>query len=215
MTIIDGAQETEPLVTLDPTIDPTNPARQPATKAERRERIRKYGLFTPSGLAEANELAMHLPAPLKNEDRAKLGFLTPSGFYRKSIDLPAGVAWVYLKLSRARGLSYQRVMAEVLTYYAVGISQDALENVPPIYQDLMSPQGIEALAQAMRLAFQQAGIPELTPAHELEHNALYPNGDLEEQQKIDARRRDDALSYTRSLPENLITPEIVQELENW
>lgn len=174
------------------------------SKTERRQRMKKYGLFTPAAIAEACELAFHLPLPRDPIERRQLGTPVRHGdFFRKTIDLPGGVAWVFLKLARARGISTMRAMAEVLTYYAVGMSQEVLDGVPPVYQDLMSPTGVEAMAQAMRLAFEQAGIqPDFVPKAVAQ----------EEFAQAQAAKR---IDREENAPFRELPPEVQQELENW
>lgn len=123
-----------------------------------RQKLREYGFFTPQSIFEAVEASRQLPIPADSRTLKLLGYQNRNGTARQVIDLPLGVAWRGVKLARARGISRGQLWREIITYYIMAVDQKAFDNVPGVYQDLLSDAGIVALARALRLA--QAKIDE-------------------------------------------------------
>lgn len=117
-----------------------------------RQHLRKYGAFTPQGIVEAMEASRQLPVPKDPAIIARLGHTLNNNTYRKSVDLPPGVAWRLLKLSDARGVAVNRILREIVTYYIMAISEAALDSIPALYADFTSDEGTAVLATAIRKA---------------------------------------------------------------
>lgn len=122
-----------------------------------RQRIRQYGPFTPAALATAWEMGRRMPYPA---DEKLIGYLKADrpGQRVVSVTLPNGVIHRLMAFAGARGISFNRLCAELLTYYVSAVTDDQIKLIPAFYADLLAPEGIRVLAQALALAQQEMGV---------------------------------------------------------
>lgn len=119
-------------------------------------RYSKYALFTPTGLAEAVDMARKLPIPTDPKILKDIGYPIRNGWCRAVIDIPQGVAWLAYKLWNARGISRTRLYGEILTYYLVAQPEGAFDGVPAALADFRTPEAEEMLTRVMTRAVARA-----------------------------------------------------------
>jgi hypothetical protein len=125
---------------------------EPDDKGLFRERLRATKHFAPAGLLMAEEMGRRLPVP---HDAVMPG--SPDehnpGMLRHALTIPRGVTHRLKEYADMRGISFNRLCSQLLTYYVCGITDEQMEMVPAFLADMHSPAGVRALAQALAMAY--------------------------------------------------------------
>lgn len=122
-----------------------------------RQHIRQYGPFTPAALAVAAEMGRRLPLPVDAHIKGSPCEDNPM-LHRHTITIPKGVTYRLQQFADARGISFNRLCGELLTYYVCAVSDEQIDMIPAFYSDLLAPKAINVLAQAIALAQDKLGM---------------------------------------------------------
>jgi hypothetical protein len=125
-----------------------------------RRRVRDYGPFTPDGLATAEEILRRFPIP---EGAIVPGSPVPNrpDQVLVSMRLSKGLAYRLKTFADMRGISLNRLTGQILAYYMCAVTDSKIKMIHPLYDELLQPEGIKALAKAFALAQEEMGVPVL------------------------------------------------------